>query len=93
MQEGKVRVQVTAQPYADWGSVLLDNVIQADDIKIKIQLPIVGPDHQDPRPHDESMSGHKCAMSGTSTVAVDCRAIASAEPIAVESPCWMAMAP
>jgi hypothetical protein len=93
LEEGKVRVHVTAQPYVDLGSVLLDKVIQPDDIKIEIQLPIVGPDHQDPRPHDEAKSGHKCAMSGTSTVAVDCQAIASAKPIAVESPCWMAMAP
>jgi hypothetical protein len=91
LQDGKVRVHVTAQQYADLGSVLLDDVIQPDDIKIEIQLPIVGPDKQDPRPHKEPMSGHKCGISGTSTVAVDCRAIASAKPIAVESPCWMAM--
>jgi hypothetical protein len=93
LQEGKVRVHVTAQPYVDVGSVLLDEVIQPDDVKIEIKLPIIGPDKQDPRPQGEAISGQKCGISGTSTVAVDCRAIASATPIAVEPPCWMAMAP
>jgi len=91
--EGKVRVHVTAQQYADSGSVLLDEVIQPDGIKIEIKLPIIGPDEQDLRPHKEAISGQKCGISGTSTVAVDCRAISRAIPIAVESPCWMAMAP
>ena len=36
LQEGIVRVHVTAQQYADSGSVLLDEVIQPDDIKIEI---------------------------------------------------------
>jgi hypothetical protein len=93
LQEGKVRVHVTAQPYAALGSVLLDDVIQPDEFKFKIQLPIVGPDQQDPRPHKETIPGQKCGISGTSSVAVDCRTIASALPVAVESPCWMAMAP
>jgi hypothetical protein len=93
LQEGNVRVHVTAQQYADLGSVLLDELIQPDDIKIEIKLPIIGPDKQDPRPHKEAASGRKCGISGTSTVAVDCPAIASAIPIAVESSCWMAMAP
>jgi hypothetical protein len=92
LQEGKMRVHITAQPYAALGSVLLDEVIQPDDVKIEIELPIVGPDKQDPRPQKERVSGQKCGLSGTSAVAVDCRAIASATPIAVEPPCWMAMA-
>jgi hypothetical protein len=91
LQEGKVRVHVTAQPYADLGSVLLDDVIQPDNVQIEIKLPIVGPDKQDPRPHKEAIPGQKCGISGTSTVAVDCRAIASAIPIAVEPSCWMPM--
>jgi len=93
LQEGKVRVHVTAQPYADLGSVLLDEVIQPDDVQIEIKLPIIGPDKQDPRPQKERISGQKCGISGTSSVAVDCRTVASALPIAVEPPCWMAMAP
>ena len=93
LPSGHVRVQVTAQQYALTGSVLLDEVIQPDDIKIEIKLPIIGSDKQDPRPHKEVVSGQKCGASGTSTVAVDCKSIASAAPIAVESPCWMAMAP
>jgi hypothetical protein len=92
LQDGTVHVHVTAQPYADLGSVLLDEVIQPDDVKIEIKLPIVGPDKQDPRPQKERTSGQKCGLSGTSSVAVDCRAIASALPVAVEPPCWMAMA-
>lgn len=91
LQEGKVRVYVTAQPYADLGSVLLEEVIQPDDIRIKIRLPIVGPDEQDPRPHEGPKPGQKCGLSGTSSVAVDCRTIPSTKPVAVESPCWMAM--
>jgi hypothetical protein len=91
LPDGPVRVHVTAQQYALMGSVLLDDVIQPDDIKIEIKLPIIGPDKQDPRPHNEVASGQKCGASGTSTVAVDCGSIAI--PIAVEPPCWMAMAP
>jgi hypothetical protein len=93
LQEGHVRVHVTAQQYADLGSVLLNEVIQPEDIKIEIKVPIIGPDEQDPRPHKKGVPGQKCGVSGTSTVAVDCGSIASAIPIAVESACWMAMAP
>ena len=93
LQDGHVRVHVTAQQYAASGSVLIDEVIQPDDIKVEIKLPIIGPDKQDPRPHREDVSGQKCGVSGTSTVAVACGSIASAIPIAVEPPCWMAMAP
>lgn len=93
LQDGHVRVHVTAQQYAASGSVLLDEVIQPDHIKIEIKLPIIGPDKQDPRSHREAVSGQNCGVSGTSTVAVDCGSIASAIPIAVEPPCWMAMAP
>jgi hypothetical protein len=92
LQEDKVRVHVTAQPYAALGSVLLDEIIQPDEFKFKIQLPIVGPDKQDPRPQKKAIPGQKCGISGTSTVTVDCRTIPSV-PIAVEPPCWMGMAP
>jgi hypothetical protein len=48
LQDGHVRVHVTAQQYAALGSVLIDEVIQPDDIKVEIKLPIIGPDKHDP---------------------------------------------
>ena len=48
LQDGHVRVHVTAQQYAASGSVLIDEVIQPDDIKVEIKLPIIGPDKHDP---------------------------------------------
>ncbi len=91
LQGNNIRVHVIAPQYVNTGSILLDEVVQPDDFKIHIQLPIVGPDKQDPRPHPEAPVGRKCGLSGTSSVAVECRTIQS-EPTAAEPPCWMPMA-
>jgi hypothetical protein len=55
LPRGAIGVHVTAQQYATMGFVLLDEIMQPDDIQIRIDLPILESDRQG--------SGYPCWMA------------------------------